>query len=81
MNAAASAFASTPARTVRRPAGPRRIRVSLGRVLRERLRALRPSRPPMTHETAGIVREEVRARDALRVSTERARVLVARQVL
>jgi len=81
MNAAMTAFASSGARIEHRPAGPGRMRVSLGRVLRERLRVLRPSRPLMTHETAGILREEARARDALRVSTERARVLVARQVL
>ncbi|SDH21869.1 hypothetical protein SAMN04515691_2709 [Leifsonia sp. 98AMF] len=78
---AVPAFASSGARTEHRPAGPSRMRISLGRVLRARLATIRSSRPSMTHETARIQREEARARDAQRVSTERARVLIARQVL
>jgi len=81
VNTATPAFASSGARIEHRPVSPGEMRVALGRVLRERIGALRPSRPLMTHETAGILHREDRARDALRASTERARVLIAHQLL
>lgn len=81
MNTApSSVFASPGAQAEHYLLGVGRLADTLGRVLRARVRELRRGVRPMTHEAVGILRDATRAREAVRATAERTRILAGRPV-
>ena len=78
--ATSSAFASPGGRAEFCLMSFGRIMDAVGRVIRERMRRMRPSRPPLDRERIAHRRAAARARNARPAHAERTRMLLGRLV-